>query len=48
MKVLGRKLMTSDPYWNTDQGDFEYSEAKDVKSPPARNLQVILIGPERQ
>lgn len=47
VKVPGRKLKNSDPYWNTDQGDFGRSEVNGVKPESKRNLEVAIIRPER-
>jgi len=47
VKVPGRKLSISDPYWNTDQGDYDCSEVNGGKPEAERNLKVAMIRPER-
>lgn len=47
VKVPGGKPRDSDPYWNTDQGDFECSEVNVWKTEAERSLGVAFIRPER-
>lgn len=47
VKVPGRKLRISDPYCNTDQGDYNCSEVNGENPEAERNLAVAMIRPER-
>lgn len=47
VKVPGRKLRISDPYCNTDQGDYNCGEVNREKLGTERNLKVAMIRPER-
>lgn len=47
VKVQGSKLRSSDPYWNTDQGDYIPSEEKHLKCRTGSDLIVGRVRPER-
>jgi len=47
VKVPGRKLRNSDPYCNTDQGDYDCSEVNGGNPGAERDLKVAIIRPER-
>lgn len=48
LKVHEFKPILQDPYRNTDQGDFRYSEVKNIKFVAERNLLVIAVRPEKK
>lgn len=48
VKIQESKLRISDPYCNTDQGDYMMCEGKSVKLLSERNLLVQQVRPERK
>jgi len=47
VKIQESKLRISDPYCNTDQGDYMMCKDKAIKAGSERNLLVQQVRPER-